>query len=293
MFERILLPLDGSGDWEALLPHLERLAAPPNSEVIVLEAVPFLGTLLEMPKSLGGLELGHSGDVNVAERYVSAVAGVLRSRGIVAHGLTEVGSASATIAKVARHLKATLVALAIQERHGLLRSFGRTPAEQALAACPTPMYVIPARPAKRETPPPAPYARIVVPLDGSEGSLDVIPAAAAFSRRFSAPLLFVHVVPDKPKAASSSGVFPPALRRAEHEEVAAETLLGSGDPASEILRICSELGGSLIAMRTHLTAAEAGGPLGSVTVHVLRAARVPMLIVHRQSETAARKRPAS
>jgi nucleotide-binding universal stress UspA family protein len=293
MFERILLPLDGSGDWESLLPHLERLAASPGCEVLVLEAVPFLGTLFEMPKSLGGIDVGHCGDVDHAEKYVDSVAGRLRTRGIAARGLTEVGPHVRTIAAVARRMEATMVALAVREPAVTFMGLRRSAAERALSACSVPMYVVPTPSSEAQPAPPTTYGRIVVPLDGTPSSLDVIPAAAPFCRRFSAPLLFVHVVPSGEKAWQDRGVFQPALERAEQEGVPAETLLGKGDPTAEILRLCAGLGGSMIAMRTHLAAGETGHGIGSVTVRVLRAARVPLLIVRRRPEPVARKRSAS
>lgn len=290
MSERILLPLDGSGDWETLIPHLDRLANEAGSEIIVLEAVPFLETLFEMPKSLGNFG-GWPGDLDIAARYVDSVVQLLRARGLMARGLTQVGSHEQIIATVARRLKATLVVLAVREPSGFLAGLGRTPAERALAACPVPMYIVPATVSGPGSPPA--YGRVVVPLDGTPASLDVIPAAAPFCRRFTAPMLFLHVVPTERDAWEARGAFGPALRAAEREKIPAETLLGKGEPAPEILRQCATLGGSMIAMRTHLAVGETGRNIGSVTVRVLRSATVPMLIVHRRPANAARKRSAS
>jgi nucleotide-binding universal stress UspA family protein len=224
--------------------------------------------------------------MDVAERYVGAVAGLLRSRGIIAREVTQVGADADTIASVARHLKATLVTLVAREPTGFLRRPIRSPTEQALEACATPMYVIPA-PASGEEggmQPPVAYGRVLVPLDGTAASLEVIPAAAPFCRRFAAPMLFVHVVRSETEVWQSRDVFHDALRRAEREDIPAETLLQKGEPAEAILRTCDELRGSLIAMRTRMTEMDRLGPLGSVTVQVLRAARVPMLIVRRRSD---------
>jgi nucleotide-binding universal stress UspA family protein len=149
------------------------------------------------------------------------------------------------------------------------------------------MYVIPAPASEEEAgmQPPVAYGRVLVPLDGTAASLEVIPAAAQFCRRFAAPMLFVHVVRSETEVWQSRDVFHDALRRAEGEDVPAETLLQKGEPAEAILRTCDELRGSLIAMRTRMTEMDRSGPLGSVTVQVLRAARVPMLIVRRRSDS--------
>jgi nucleotide-binding universal stress UspA family protein len=293
MFERILLPLDGSEDWEPILPHLERLAAPPDSEVYVVEAVPFLETLLEMPKALGGAELAGAGDLDTVERHVAATVAMLRSRGIVARGFTQIGSTSHAVARTVRRLRVTLIAIAVQVPKMVLGTRRRSAAERALIASAAPMYVVPSRPSAPLSPTPQPFGTIVVPLDGTGGSLDVIPAAAAFARRLSAPLLFVHVVPADSEAWEARSIFQAALRRAEREGIPAETRLVEGEPASGILACCSEVKASMIAMRTHLTEQDPPGNLGSVTVQVLRAATVPMLVVRRKAEMSGKKRSAS
>jgi nucleotide-binding universal stress UspA family protein len=191
VFERILLPLDGSSDWESLVPHLEILSDRAESEVVVLEAVSFLETLIEMPVSLAGQEFGKSGDTDFAEKYVAGVVEHLKSRGIRSRGLTQIGSEVATIASVARRQRASLIALAVRERRGFPNTLFRTVAEQVLRASPTPVYAVPAWTTEPEAPPPAPGGTVLVPVDGTGLSLQVIPPVADFCRRFSARLRFV------------------------------------------------------------------------------------------------------
>jgi nucleotide-binding universal stress UspA family protein len=281
VFERILLPLDGSADWVSLIPHLETISRRGNSEIIVLEAVSFLETLIEMPLELGGRDLGPSGDIYFAERYVAATVDLLRSKGLKVRGLTQIGSEAAAIASVARRQRATLIALAVRERGGFPHTLARTVAEQVLRAAPTPVYAVPARTTEPEAPPPTPEGVVLVPIDGTGLSLQVLPAAAEFCRRFSSRLLLAHIVPRGADESAACRVFEDALERISHEGVQAETYVGRGDPATEILRLCDTTPVTTIAMRTRLATGEVHGPLGSVTVRILRAAQVPMLIVRR------------
>jgi nucleotide-binding universal stress UspA family protein len=214
VFERILLPLDGSRDWESLIPHLEIISGRAGSEVVVLEAVSFLETLIEMPSELGGKDLGPSGDTNFAERYVAAIVDLLRSKGLKARGLTQIGSDVATIASVARRQRATLIALAVRERGGFPTSLRRTVAEQVLRAAPAPIYAVPARTTEPEAPPPAPEGVVLVPVDGTGLSLQVLPAATEFCRCFSSRLLLAHIVPRGAGDAAARRVFQVALERA-------------------------------------------------------------------------------
>ncbi|HVR83745.1 MAG TPA: universal stress protein [Planctomycetota bacterium] len=279
VFSRIVLPLDGSSDWESLIPHLEVLAQGEDCEILVLEAVSFIETLLEMPLALGPLELG--GDTELAQAYVSAVARQLRERGLRTRELVQIGTPIATIAGVARRQKATLIALAVRERSGFPFSLFRTVSEQVLRASPTPIYVVPAVTTEEGVEPPGTSPDILVPVDGSGLSLQVIPAAAEFARRLSGRLVFVQVVRPGGELTEGARSLEAAKRRSDQEDVPAETVLRRGDPAEEILKLSRERRASLIAMRTRLSLGESHGPLGSVTVRILRDARVPLLIVRR------------
>lgn len=287
MFSRILLPLDGSRDWESLVPHLVGIAHDPESEILVLEAVPFTSTLFEMPMAWGSPESRWSSDTEFAERTVSGAAAELRARGLRVRELVQIGTPTATIAGVARRQKATLIALAVRERTGFPASLFRTLAEQVLRTSPVPIYVVPAATTEERVEPPAPSGDVVIPVDGSGLSLQSIPAAAEFCRRWSGRLVFVHVHARDASAKRAQGALEAARRRADQEGIASETVLREGEPAEAILATSLERRASLIAMRTRLSLNEARGPLGSTTVRVLRSARVPMLIVRKDPQKVA------
>jgi nucleotide-binding universal stress UspA family protein len=139
--------------------------------------------------------------------------------------------------------------------------------------------------------PPAVSGEIVIPVDGSGLSLQAIPPAADFGRRLSGRLIFLHVATSGSDVARAAAVLKAAKRRSEEEGIPAETFIRQGDPAAEILKFSAERRAALIAMRTRLSLTEENGPLGSVTVRVLRAARVPMLIVRRPARVAIGRLP--
>jgi len=234
-----------------------------------------------MPNALSPISLGEGGDTGFAEKYVAAVAGLLRSRGLRARELVQIGRPAATVASVARRQKATLIVLAVRERSGFPRSLFRTLAEHILLVSPIPVYAVPATTTEMGVDPPRPSGTIMVPVDGSGLSLQSIPAAAAFCRRLRGRLLFIHVRTPGSDEHSVERVFKAALRQSHREGIPAETLLRRGNPASEILDACTEQGGAMIAMRTRLRGTQPSGLLGSVTLQILRSARVPVLIVRR------------
>jgi len=270
-----------------LLLHLRVLADRQDAEIIVLEAVSFIETLFEMPNALSPDQFGGGGDTAFAQKYVSAVCELLHSQGLKARSLVQIGSPAATVASVARRQGATLIALAIRERAGFPQTLVHTLAEKVLRASPTPVYAVPAVTTEDGVDPPAPSGEIVIPVDGSGLSLQSIPAAAAFCRRLGGHLLFLHVLSPGSDASSVERVFRNALRESEREGIPAETLFRRGNPSSEILKVCEERQVSMIAMRTRLRAKESSGLIGSITLQILRSARVPMLIVRRPVPPAA------
>lgn len=276
MLTRILLPLDGSGDWESLVPHLLQLANRRETEILALEAVPFMSTLFEMSRAWGQSEHAGGGDMDYAERTVAGVAAELRSLGFKTRELVQIGAPIETISRVARRQNATLIALAVRERAGFPVSLFESLAEQLLHTSPVPIYAVPVVTTGKQA-----STDVVIPVDGSEDSLQSIPAAAKFCRRLHGRLVFVHVRSPGAPEPEAREVLDAARRRSQGEGLPTEGILRDGDPATEILGVSQERRAALIAMRTRLSLHETRGPLGSVTVRVLRAARFPTLIVRK------------
>jgi len=276
VFSRILLPLDGSSDWESLVPHLQVLSRGADSEILVLEAVPFTETFFEMPLAFSATHFGVGSDTEVAEKYVASVAELLRDLGLRAREWVQIGAPTDTIAGVARRQKSTLIALAIRQHRGFLRRLFRNLAESIVRASPTPLYAIPAG---LESIPSTPD--ILIPADDRGLFLGAIPAAAEFGRRGSGKLVFLHVQTPTSDPERARRSMREAVRRAEQEGVPAESIVTVGDPAEEVVKHCAARRPALIAMSTRLSRNPSTGPIGSVTFRVLRAARAPMLILRR------------
>src|SRR5581483_2728756 len=109
MFDQILAVLDDPEDLGLLLPLLRKFSASMGPRVSLMQSVPFLETLLEMP---GELSPGTAGDDAEAAAYIAALAARLRTEGIAAEGFAEVGGSPLTIAAAAERVGASLILLA-------------------------------------------------------------------------------------------------------------------------------------------------------------------------------------
>jgi nucleotide-binding universal stress UspA family protein len=95
MYERILVPLDGSSRSEAALPHAERLASSFDSEVLLLWVLTH--------------EAGDRGS-SPAQDYVEGLRARLKSAGISARTMTVVdGDTASAILRVAAEERISLV----------------------------------------------------------------------------------------------------------------------------------------------------------------------------------------
>lgn len=124
LLDRLLVPLDGSAESEGILSRVVPLARAAAAEVLVVQVVPFLQTLLVMPRSLSR-ESGRAQDTAAAWDYVTNVAARLRREGVDARGLAALGQPASTVAELAGREQATLVAMRVHGRSRLGRlAFG-------------------------------------------------------------------------------------------------------------------------------------------------------------------------
>lgn len=147
MYNKILVPLDGSELAESILPNVEELARQFGSTVILLQ-------VLELPH-LVGLPKGDVYDalpqITPAEvsqyltetrRYLDRVANRLQEKGIDSRGLVEYGPVVVTIMRVARQEDVGLIAMASHGRGGLADVYYGSVAAGVLQRIDRPLLIV-------------------------------------------------------------------------------------------------------------------------------------------------------
>jgi nucleotide-binding universal stress UspA family protein len=146
MYEKILVPLDGSARAEAILPHVEELAHCHHSEVVFL-------SVIDPAASLSGLE-GLEMDMNrqliqeqfdEASSYLAAKEGEFREKQIESRSMVRYGAVVNTIISIAEEEKVGLIAIASHGRTGLARFFYGSVAAGILQQVDSPLLLIRAR----------------------------------------------------------------------------------------------------------------------------------------------------
>jgi nucleotide-binding universal stress UspA family protein len=143
------------------------------------------------------------------------------------------------------------------------------------------------------------HEKILVSLDGSDLSEQILPYALEQAKRFRSRVVFIRVVTDLPIYSSPGDPrvvveqldrIPRAKREAESylysvakpfwdAGLEAECVAVQGSPEETIVRYAEENGVNLIMLATHGAGGLGRALVGSVADHVLRQSRMPVLAV--------------
>ena len=159
-----------------------------------------------------------------------------------------------------------------------------------------PLLVIRARPEK-ERPATVSIERILVPLDGSQLSLSILPRVEELAKSLGASLvLFSGVIPldiypgTEMAPARVGGILDELLSQAQSflasletevqgRGVKARSVVTIGFPVDEITRVAEEVGAGLIAVATHGRSGVNRWIMGSVADGVVRRSHLPCLMI--------------
>jgi nucleotide-binding universal stress UspA family protein len=300
MFQRILIPLDGSPRSELVLPRVASLWKRKPSELVLVHSVtahsPASGGYDTAPSLVHKREVAHTYLQGVARRCTEAGANVT----------TRVleGSPAGAILDAARREGTTMIAMTTHGRTGILRWLLGGVADKIIRASDVPVFLI--RPGhladlaawEPRTSEESPFRRILIATDGSPASMAVVDPAMHFAEHFGSEIVALHVWDSfNPEGAPLLGMeagvtSPPEAPLSSEDDVTAQVArqLGPsglkvtrvtkyGEPASEILDHSLKHGVSLIALATHDRWEFSRWMTGSVPERVLRSAGVPLLVV--------------
>jgi nucleotide-binding universal stress UspA family protein len=146
VYEKILVPLDGSQRAEAILPHVEELALRFEAKVIfvqVVEPAPLVTVAESAYMNLRRADFDRR--AKEAESYLAVQQGKFRSLGIEVESRVVFGPVVEAIIKVAEQVGADLIALASHGRSGLSQVFYGSVAAGLLQRVSRPLLLVRAR----------------------------------------------------------------------------------------------------------------------------------------------------
>lgn len=292
MFQRILVPLDGSELGELALPYAAELAAAFGSQVDLL--------YVDDTKSP---EQQHMNQVYI-EKMVERTVGLIKNFSPVetnpaqANPVILDGEPAAQIIEYAEKNNVSLLIMVSHGRSGIMPwSMGST-AAKVLQRTDKPVLFIRAQKAVPQSGTSV-FGRILLPLDGSASGESALPHIKELTTRIASELTFFRVVAPGYHVQTIGGLNYVSLPQAEIDRLSDEArqyldrisaeVEGSratiklevrvGDAASEIIKFAAEQDFNLIAMSSHGYSSIDKWTFGGVTHKVLHSSKTPLFLV--------------
>ncbi|WP_298820763.1 universal stress protein [Chloroflexus sp.] len=287
MFHTILVPLDGSPVGEQALAAAARLARAVNATIhlvhvhypnsltpIVIETLPIIDADLQ------SLAAEHE------RYYLNQIASSPTLAGISTVVTRLEGSVAESLAAHAEAIQANLIVMTTHGWSGFEHFWLGSVAEALLRLTHTPLWLMrPGEPAQRAA---QPLRRILVPLDGSERSEQVLPHAQALAAIDEARLILVRIINRQSRRSATAGADPrqeaeaylsTVAARLEAQGVPTDIAVGSADqPARAVLSLSRELQVDAIALATRGQGGWQRLMVGSTADKVIRASPIPVLV---------------
>ena len=281
MFERVLLPLDGSEVSEGIIPYLRQLARAAGSRITILYVA-------------GDGEAGLDGYLREAQRSVSG--GELDVETVVLTGKPE-----ERIVEHAENEGFDLIAMSTHGRSGVGRwVFGST-TDKVLHSTTLPLFIV-RTPKEKQAKATGPLSSVIVPLDGSYFGESVLNLGADLAEMLKLDLNLIRVVSTTAISMASADPFAmdPSLfgklteaaeaylnKKAEElqgRDIKVRALVEQGYPSRGIVTLAVEAGESLIVMTSRGRSGVGRAVLGSVADKVVRSSPRPVLLINPEDD---------
>ena len=305
MFDRILVPLDGSPVAEYVIPYAVLLAKRLAQPVILVTVVDTRDLPLDRDGKVRGLiEMQRSFGYD----YLDKTRQRFEAEGISTSIEAAIGPAATAILDAAKSHDVGLIAMGTHGRAGVERWRLGSVSDRVLRTASAPILLVrPPHDGEVRAAPAVPAIQhIVLPLDGSPLAEAALPVARALAGAFSAPVTVARTVSfawyaaggaspyDGLDAATSAELLAAMeddarayvegiVEQLRQANLAASVHVSHGVPGDPITELAAATPGSLVVMSTHGRSGLGRTLLGSVTDHVVRSSAAPVLIVRGQS----------
>jgi nucleotide-binding universal stress UspA family protein len=302
MYRRILVPLDGSPTAEQALDEATGLAQHAAAQVLLVHVLDFG---VSLPCDEDDPDYWRGCRQHDADTYLESVAEKTRVKSMVPVSIS-VRDGVNTVAAIlteAEDWKANLIVMTTHGRGVIERAWLGSVADSLVREAKLPVLLVRAKAAGTERRGDRRFEHILVPLDDSERSRRILPAAAALARVEQARVTLLHVVhpwvvPVRPLAHAHHAAEirkHAVLDRTEKAEeylseialgldpaikdVTADAVTAKWSDAEEIMNYARDHEADLIALATHGRSGLKRSLLGSVADKIIRGADQPVLVL--------------
>lgn len=283
MWEKILVPLDGSDLAELALPYAQELALGFRSEVVLVHIN----------------EPAESEYQHMHQLYLEDIAGQMRKRIKRVTPLVIPGKPAEGIIDYADKKGVSLIVMTSHGRSGITAWVVGSIANKVLHATRVPLLLIKAAQPQQKAPRKRRLNSVLLPLDGSAAGEAIIAYTGEILRHLEVKVILLGVVPAGQHIRTVGGLdyilYPEqhlALIKAEAKEYLDKVYqrlkgekgevkveLRVGDVASEIINSAKGNSASLIAISSHGHSGMTKWVFGSIAQKVVQASEIPVLMV--------------
>ena len=292
MLEKILIPLDGSELADRIIGHLKSFIG--KGTVDLLGVVPSSVLPQDHPPGKNPLTLARK-HLAVKRDEVVALGGRAEVR--IAVG----DDAAAKIIDFTREHGTTLIAMSTHGRTGASRLVRGSVAERVLRHSPVPVLL--ANPFALDKDSELRFRKILVPLDGSERSAEIIPRVVELAKLHGSEVILNYSVPialvmepwvaAAPIVSEKDGEAILERFTTPFYDIPLKRVVTLGDPATNVLELVEREKIDLVAMTTHGRTGASRWLFGSVAEQVTRHAKCPLLVARNAGKQGpAAKQPA-
>ncbi len=294
MFERILVPLDGSDMAELALPFAEEIAGKLGSEIVLLHI-----SESPLPDQRRALQFYIQQAAETTGQHAQTHIDAASEWAVCVRPVTMSGRPATEILDYAERENIGLIVMATHGRSGVKRWLLGSIASKVVRAAECPVVLIRGTTPQDELRERGALKRVLVPLDGSAESETVVPYIAELAAGLKAEVILFQSVDQafhvtQPRGTIRTPFSPeemaPILEEVEisldrarqvlrEKNVTSNIEVRIGDAPEEILKIADEVQADLVAMSTHGRSGLSRWAFGSVAEKVLYAATSPILLV--------------
>jgi len=303
MYQRILVPLDGSELAEVALPYAEELAGKLGSEIILIHAAesPGKGQDEALQSYLKRM-------VNATAQNAMKHVSKLGAHEVKVRSQILVGDAAEALIDFAEKEAVELIVMATHGRTGIRRWALGSVATKMVTASNRPMVLIRAKGTRPDVREQGAVRKTLVPLDGSQTGEAIIPYVRELASKLKGevvlfqtiqPLynvvvtvegaIYVPYTPEEMKSmvTTAEGYLQKVSGSLSRQGVEATSKVTIGSAADEIIRFADETHADLVAMSTHGRSGIDRWAFGSVADKVLHAGNTPILLVRAEEKAPA------
>ena len=292
MFQKILVPLDGSEEAEAILPYVSHVASGMGIGVVLLSVV-----------DCGALEMSESYYSRLFERAEQEAKGRLHNAahqldqdGVRAEEVVVSGRADSEITETAKGLGCNLIAMSTHGRSPLGRGILGSVTDRVVHIARIPVLTVTPDKTRAYHGSDTLVNHIVVPLDGSELAETVLPYVREMASTLGYTVVLLRVV--RPLHYFWVGDHPPEIHQEnelmekearEYMETTAESISDDGvdvewrvlvgHPTTTVLEQVRDIPHSIVALTTHGRSGFRRWLIGSLAETLVRSGGDPVLIV--------------